>query len=93
MSNAETIERFNTYCTYRTQGKDQKTAGCLAGISEKTAGSYERKRMKRLQTTADLITLLEAKAKAKETTAKDLVLLTKEIDRLSDKLQKTRNIL
>lgn len=93
MTTAERLKKLQVFSNFRNTGNSIKESGKLAGMSEKTAYGYERIRLKQLQPTADLITLLEAKAKAKETTAKDLVLLTKEIDRLSDKLQKTRNIL
>ena len=93
ITTAERLKKIQVFSNFRNIGNNIKESGQFAGMSEKTAYGYERIRLKQLQPTADLIELLESKAKAKETTAKDLVLLTKEIDRLSDKLQKTRNLL
>lgn len=86
---ADRTNKLRAFYLYRSQGKNQKETAQLVGITEKTAGKYERMRLKQLPpTTADLIAILEAKAKDKTTTAKDLVQLTKEIDRLTEK-QKT----
>ena len=85
---AERMQNMSAVCTYRQMGKTLKETAQIVGITEKTAGKYERQRLKSIGKTAELITLLEAKAKAIETTPKDLVLLTKEIDRLNDKVQK-----
>lgn len=92
MSKPEKLERLNAYCTYRQMGKTQQIAGQLVGIAEKTAGHFERLRMKRFRDTTEIIEVLKTKAKAKDTPAKDLVLLSKEIDRLSDKLQKNSSL-
>lgn len=92
MSKPEKLERLNAYCYYRQTGKTQQIAGQMVGIAEKTAGQFERLRMKRVRDTAEIIDVLKAKAKATDTPAKDLVLLSKEIDRLSDKLQKNGNL-
>ena len=84
----ERLEKINAFCVYRSQGKNQKESAELVGVNEKTATKYERMRLKQLQPTADLIELLEAKAKEKATTPKDLVMLSKEITRLRDKQSK-----
>lgn len=86
------MQRLNLYIIEHAKGKNQKEISVILGITEKTAGRYERMRLKKLQPSADLIALLEAKAKDKTTTAKDLVILTKEIDRLLEKHPQTRNL-
>lgn len=85
---AERLEKINAFCMYRQQGKNQKETAFLMGITEKTATKYERVRLKQLQLSYDFIALLEEKAKEKATTPKDLVMLSKEIDRLRDKQSK-----
>ena len=81
-------KRLNAYCIEYAKGKTQKAIAETLGITEKTAVRYGRMRLKQLQPTADLIALLEAKAKEKATTPKDLVMLSKEIDRLREKQSK-----
>ena len=85
LNTAQQIDRLNAYTTEYTKGKTQKEISKSLGITEKTAGRYERMRLKRLQPTADLIELLKDKTKDKNITVRDLVALTKEIDRLLDK--------
>lgn len=89
---AERQQKLNAFSYYRSIGKSQKETARLISVTEKTAGRYERLRLKRLQQPAELIKLLTAKANEPTTTAKDLVYLTKEIDRLSDKLNKSGNL-
>lgn len=81
----EQNRKLKAFTECRKQGKNLKESAVIVGMTEKTAGKYERLRLKRLQPNADLITVLEAKAKDKNISAKDLVLLTKEIERLREK--------
>lgn len=85
----ETAIKIRAYNQYRAKGHNQKESAELAGITEKTAGKYELKRLEAVQEQiADLdkmIARLEQKADDPTTPAKDLLLLTAEIERLNEK--------
>ena len=80
------------YNEYRKKGHNQKESAKLAGITEKTAGKYEVKRLAAIQQQKDeinkLITRLEQKADDPATPVKDLILLNAEIERLNEKKKK-----
>ncbi|NHQ79944.1 hypothetical protein, partial [Elizabethkingia miricola] len=80
------------YNEYRKKGHNQKESAKLSGITEKTAGKYEVKRLSAIQQQKDeinkLIIRLEQKADDPATPAKDLILLNAEIERLNEKNKK-----
>lgn len=88
----ETKKKMQKYNEYRAKGHNQKESAKLVGITEKTAGKYELKRLEGVQqsiTEIDkLITRLEQKADEPTTSAKDLIQLTAEIERLNEKKKK-----
>ncbi|MCT3899454.1 hypothetical protein HZQ13_15265 [Elizabethkingia anophelis] len=88
----EVESKILAYNEYRQKGHNQKESAKLADITEKTAGKYEVKRLEGIQEQKDeinkLITRLEQKADDPATPAKDLLLLTAEIERLNEKKKK-----
>ncbi|MDV3950490.1 hypothetical protein CMT75_18405 [Elizabethkingia anophelis] len=91
-SHKEGETKIQVYNEYRKKGHNQKESAKLTGITEKTAGKYEIKRLEAIQQQKDeinkLITRLEQKADDPTTPAKDLLLLNAEIERLNEKKKK-----
>lgn len=81
---AQITRNIINYCEQRAKGYSQQESGNIIGVNDNTARRYERIRLDKVQWKHDIIALLEAKAKHENTTAKDLVILTKEITRLRE---------
>ena len=88
----ETKKKMQKYNECRAKGYNQKESAKMIGITEKTAGKYELKRLESVRnniTELDkLIIRLEQKADEPTTSAKDLIQLTAEIERLNEKKKK-----
>lgn len=78
--------RQSIYNAMRSGGYSQKESGEFAGVNEKTAGVYEKKRMsgvnQQISENEELISMLKKRADDSQTTALDLVTITKRLEEL-----------